>query len=229
MPISILNEELVFPSTSQATTEGMLAIGGDLSTERLLLAYQHGIFPWFNEDEPIVWWSPDPRFVLEPHAVKISKSMRSLLKKERFKITINKNFEAVISNCSAVPRKDQEGTWITNDMTEAYIKLHKLGWAHSFEAWSGSELIGGLYGVAMGTSFFGESMFSKITNASKFAFIKCCQLLEREQFDIIDCQIHSSHLESLGAHTMRRTTFENIIKKEPVFTTSTLKGMSETL
>lgn len=226
MPIFLLNEDLVFPDTAQAEPDGMLAIGGDLSPERLLLAYQNGIFPWFNEDDPIMWWSPSPRFVLKPNEVKVSKSMRPLLNKGAFEFTVNKDFEGVIENCKNTNRNNQEGTWITNEMKKAYLQLHHLGWAHSFESWKNGVLFGGLYGIAIGKSFFGESMFSKKSNASKYAFIKCCQLLEKEGFNIIDCQIHSEHLESLGAYDMSRTTFERIINETPPFTKSSLINLS---
>ncbi len=203
----ILTKELIFPSPDLADEEGLLAFGGDLSTERLLLAYRKGIFPWFGENEPICWWCPDPRFVLFPSELIISKSMRTVLNKDAFKFTINKAFEQVIKNCQKAYRKDQPGTWITNEVLEAYINLHKAGYAHSAEAWKDGELVGGIYGVLLGKIFFGESMFSKQSNASKFAFIKYIQHLKKQDVQLIDCQVYTEHLESLGARMIERNIF----------------------
>ncbi|MEZ5017301.1 MAG: leucyl/phenylalanyl-tRNA--protein transferase [Flavipsychrobacter sp.] len=206
MQLQVLDDTLWFPPVEQALPDGLLAIGGDLSTERLLLAYRNGIFPWFDDDVPL-WWSPDPRFVLYPEELKVSKSMKQLLKKEAFCFKTNTNFEQVITNCQQQPRKDQDGTWITNDIVTAYVKLHQLGYAHSAEAWQGNTLVGGLYGIRMGDAFFGESMFSHQSNASKYAFIKYVQLLKEEGVQLIDCQVHTSHLESLGARMIPRASF----------------------
>lgn len=208
----IIKKELVFPSPELADENGLLAVGGDLSTERLLLAYTNGIFPWYNEDEPILWWSPDPRFVLFPGQLKISKSMQALMNKDKFQFTINKAFVEVIRNCKTISRKGQAGTWISPAIQYAYTKLHELGFAHSAEAWKGNELIGGLYGIRIGNIFFGESMFSKISDASKFAFISYVKQLQAENVQLIDCQVYTEHLESLGATMIPRQHFINILK-----------------
>jgi len=202
-----------FPPVEEADEEGLLAIGGDLSAERLLLAYRSGIFPWFNETDPICWWSPDPRFVLFPAQLKVSKSMQQVLKKQTFQFSTNKAFEKVIQACSRVPRNGQDGTWITSNMQEAYIHLHQLGFAHSAEAWLNGELAGGLYGIRLGKVFFGESMFSLCSNASKFAFIRYIQQLQKEDVQLIDCQLHTQHLESLGASMIPRKKFIQHLKK----------------
>lgn len=190
----------------QALDDGLLAAGGDLSTERLLLAYRSGIFPWYDEGVPL-WWCPDPRFVLYPDQLYVSKSMKQLLKREAFEFTINKAFEDVISHCREAERKGQDGTWITPEVLNAYTRLHKLGYAHSAEAWHGGQLVGGLYGIRMGKVFFGESMFSLVSNASKYAFIKWVELLKAEGTELIDCQVYTEHLESLGAGMMARKDF----------------------
>lgn len=207
----LLNKDLFFPPVNTANEEGLLAIGGDLGTERLLLAYRSGIFPWYNEDEPICWWSPDPRFVLYPRELKVSKSMKTVLQNGKYRFTTNLAFEQVIQNCKAITRKGQDGTWISPDMQNAYTTLHKLGYAHSAEAWLGDELAGGLYGIRLGKLFFGESMFSLKTNASKFAFINYVQQLQTENVQLIDCQLHTSHLESLGARMIAREAFIQIL------------------
>jgi leucyl/phenylalanyl-tRNA---protein transferase len=207
----LLSKELFFPPLNMADENGLLAIGGDLSTERLLLAYRSGIFPWYNEDEPICWWSPDPRFVLYPAGLKVSSSMRTVLQNGKFRFTINRAFEQVIQNCKTVSRHDQDGTWISPAMQKAYTKLHELGYAHSAEAWLDGELVGGLYGVRLGNIFFGESMFSLQTNASKFAFINYVQQLQKENVQLIDCQLHTNHLESLGAVMISRELFSEIL------------------
>jgi len=209
----LIGKELIFPPVDQADEEGLLAIGGDLSAERLLLAYQNGIFPWYNEDEPICWWSPDPRFVLYPDKLKITKSMQTVLNNGTFRLTINRAFEEVIKNCKSVTRKNQDGTWISPDVQEAYINLHKLGYAHSAEAWVNGELVGGLYGIRLGKIFFGESMFSKVSNASKFAFINYVKQLQKEDVQLIDCQIYTDHLKSLGAMMIERENFINLLHK----------------
>jgi leucyl/phenylalanyl-tRNA--protein transferase len=210
MPIFALDEDLQFPDPNLAEADGLLAIGGDLSTARLLQAYKSGIFPWFEDDVPL-WWSPDPRFVLFPDELKISTSMKTLLKRKAFTFTINKSFAEVIRNCKSVMRDGQAGTWITAEMQEAYNELHKLGHAVSAEAWNGEELAGGLYGVRLGKIFFGESMFSHQSNASKYAFISFVEQLQSEGVELIDCQVYTAHLESLGARMIPRKEFLNKI------------------
>ena len=207
----ILTEEIAFPPIEDADEDGLLCIGGDLSTERLLLAYRSGIFPWYNEDEPICWWSPDPRFVLFPDELKISKSMQNILKQDSFQFTINKDFEAVIQNCKTISRKDQPGTWISAAVQGAYTRLHQLGHAHSAEAWMDGRLVGGLYGIRMGNIFFGESMFSIESNASKFAFINYVQQLQKENVHLIDCQEYTQHLETFGARMIGRPEFAALL------------------
>lgn len=206
-----LDKELIFPPVHLAEPDGLLAIGGDLSTERLLLAYRNGIFPWYEGDH-ILWWCPDPRFALIPSELKISKSMQQLIKRETFTFTIDRAFTEVISNCKTVPRRGQDGTWITEDVREAYTRLHKAGYAHSAEVWQGDELVGGLYGVRLGQVFFGESMFSKVSNASKYAFISYVEHLKTEDVQLIDCQVYTAHLESLGARMMARQNFVQMLK-----------------
>ncbi|MBT8259670.1 MAG: leucyl/phenylalanyl-tRNA--protein transferase [Bacteroidia bacterium] len=205
----VLTDKIEFPDVSLATRDGLLAIGGDLSVERLLLAYKSGIFPWFEIEQPILWWSPDPRFVLYPEKLKISKSMQQFLKKTEFRVTTNRAFEEVIKNCSKIKRSGQQGTWITNTMIKAYCNLHELGYAKSFEVWDKDNLIGGLYGIDFGNQVFcGESMFSKKSNASKLAFIK---LIEQSNYKLKDCQVHTKHIESLGAEEIPRENFLKII------------------
>jgi leucyl/phenylalanyl-tRNA--protein transferase len=200
-----IGEELIFPPHELATEEGILALGGDLSAERLILAYSNGIFPWFNEGEPIVWYSPWERMVLFPEELKISKSMRQLIRKNQFTITENTAFEEVIFNCKHIDRKDQLGTWITNEMEQAYIELHKKGLAKSVEVWFEGELVGGLYGIDLQNDVFcGESMFSKMSNTSKLAFI---HLTQNRGYKLIDCQVYNEHLASLGAREIPRKEF----------------------
>ena len=206
-----MNSNNAFPPIDQADEDGLLAIGGDLSTELLLEAYQQGIFPWYNEGDPICWYCPDPRFVLFPNQLIVSRSMRSILSQKRFRFTINKAFEQVIQQCKTIKRNDQEGTWITPAMEEAYIRMHQLGFAHSAEAWLGNKLVGGLYGIRLGHVFFGESMFSSEPNASKFAFIRYVQQLQKEQVQLIDCQVYTAHLESLGAVSISRNEFSRLL------------------
>lgn len=208
----ILSDRLEFPSVENANAEGLLAIGGDLSPERLLLAYKSGVFPWFNEDALILWWSPDPRMVLYPQKVNISKSMRKVMKGNQFSLTKNTCFEKVIDNCARTKRVGQEGTWITAAMKQAYIELHKKGFAKSYEVWEKGELVGGLYGVDLGHVFCGESMFGTVSNASKFAFIKLAQEVRKKNYKLIDCQIYTKHLESLGAEEVPRNEFVRILK-----------------
>ncbi|MFT5242166.1 MAG: leucyl/phenylalanyl-tRNA--protein transferase [Glaciecola sp.] len=203
--MNFLNNDLVFPDVSLASKEGIVAIGGDLSPERLLLAYKSGIFPWFDDEEPLVWWSPDPRFVLFPKHLKVSKSMKQVLSNSDFEITINKDFETVINHCSRIKRDGQKGTWITQNMKEAYTKLHELGYATSVEVWLDKELVGGLYGIDLNNGVFcGESMFSLVSNASKVGFIT---FIQNSNYNLIDCQVYTNHLESLGAQDISREAF----------------------
>jgi leucyl/phenylalanyl-tRNA--protein transferase len=206
MSLFVLDNELLFPPVRLAEPDGLLAIGGDLSTERLLLAYRNGIFPWY-EGRHILWWCPDPRFVLFPEELNESKSMRQLLKRNAFDFRINTAFGQVIASCKTIARRGQESTWITDEVKDAYTRLHAAGHAHSAEAWLNGELVGGLYGIRMGKVFFGESMFSKISNASKYAFISYVRQLQTEGVELIDCQVYTEHLESLGARMIGRDEF----------------------
>ena len=207
-----LGEKLEFPPVEHANAEGLLAVGGDLSVKRLMLAYRNGIFPWFNEDALILWWSPDPRMVLFPAKVKISKSMRRLINADVFEIRVNTAFEQVINHCAAVPRAGQRGTWITDEMKKAYLRLNHMGIAKSYEVWQEGTLVGGLYGVDLGHVFCGESMFSLVDNASKFALIKLAQDLHKKGYGLIDCQLYTSHLESMGAEEISREAYMEILK-----------------
>ena len=209
----IVSKEIYFPPVEEANEEGILALGGDLSSERLLLAYKSGIFPWFNEGEPIVWWSPDPRMVLFLDELVVSKSMKSVLKKNAFSITYNQHFEEVINNCQQIKREGQNGTWISNDMIQAYCKLHEIGIAKSVEVWQNNEIVGGLYGIDLGHIFCGESMFSKVSNASKVAFIHLVNQLKNQNYKLLDCQVHNDHLESLGCREIARQEFMGILKR----------------
>lgn len=204
-----LTEKLWFPKPEDATVDGLLAIGGDLSIDRLLLAYNSGIFPWFEDDQPILWWSPDERMVLFPEKFKVSKSLRKTLNSEKFKITFNQNFADVINHCATVPRKGQAGTWITEEMQEAYIALHKAGHAVSVEVWEKDKLVGGLYGIDLPQRkvFCGESMFSLVSDASKVAFYHLSEYSKTKNYKLIDCQIYNEHLESLGAEEIGREEF----------------------
>lgn len=210
MPLFILNSDLAFPSPSAAEPDGLLAVGGDLSKERLLLAYRLGIFPWY-EGKHILWWCPDPRFVLFPRELKESKSMRQLIRKSSWDFRIDSDFRQVIGRCKTVSRRGQESTWITEEVREAYIALHEAGYAHSAEVWDGSTLVGGLYGLRIGRVFFGESMFSTVSNASKYAFIHYVRQLGQESVQLIDCQVYTEHLESLGARMIPRTDFLGLL------------------
>lgn len=214
LDLYILNNSIAFPPVSEANNDGLLAIGGDLSVPRLLEAYHHGIFPWYDEDQPILWFSPDPRMILFPNELKISKSMKQLLRRNTFSVTFNKDFENVIDNCASIDRVDQLGTWITPDMKKAYTTLHKMGYATSVEVWKDSELVGGLYGVWLKDKnvFCGESMFSKVSNASKYGFIKLVEFLKENEVKLIDCQVHTNHLESLGAKEIPRDDFMKFLK-----------------
>lgn len=208
MVFRLPDDELVFPNPKLADPDGLLAVGGDLSTARLILAYENGIFPWFSEDDPICWYSPHERCVIHPDQVYISKSMRKLIKDEIFEITYDQDFEGVISNCAQVGRKDQPGTWITAEMQEAYIALHQEGHAHSVEVWQNGQLVGGLYGIQINKVFCGESMFSLVSNASKTALIWLCR---HKSFKMIDCQLPNDHLMSLGAVMISRQDYMNTI------------------
>jgi len=209
VPVLSLDDTLSFPHPALAEEDGLLAVGGDLSPERLLAAYRLGIFPWYNEDEPVLWWSPDPRFVLFPSELKLSKSVRPLLNKNAFRFTVNKAFAEVIAHCREVPRAGQEGTWISQEVENAYTELHRRGYAHSAEVWENDTLVGGLYGIRLGTVFFGESMFSLRSNASRYAFAKYAQLLHKDGVQLIDCQVYTAYLESMGARMIEGKEFRN--------------------
>jgi leucyl/phenylalanyl-tRNA--protein transferase len=206
-----LDKKMFFPPVSNANRDGILAIGGDLSPERLQLAYKSGVFPWFEQGEPITWWSPNPRMVLFLEELYISKSMRNTLNRNIFSVTFNQNFRDVISNCQQVKRDGQTGTWITNDMIEAYCTLHALGIAKSVEVWQNDELVGGLYGIDLGHVFCGESMFSLVSNASKVAFITLVNQLKKDNYSLLDCQVYNEHLESLGCKEIERELFMKIL------------------
>lgn len=211
--IYFLTEKLEFPPVQAAGPEGLLAVGGDLSPERLLLAYANGIFPWFSEGYSILWWSPDPRMVLFPAEVRISKSMEQVFRSKRFTVTQNTNFELVLKQCAEIERDGHHGTWITQEMREAYLRLHQMGYAKSFEVWEGESLVGGLYGVDLGHVFCGESMFSAVSNASKVAFIELARVLQKKNYKCIDCQMYTPHLESLGARQIPREHFLQLLTK----------------
>lgn len=213
MPVFRLTKENIFPNPELSEEDGLLAIGGDLSLERLILAYCNGIFPWYNEGEPILWWCPKPRFILIPKEVKISKSMKKIIQKDEFKVTFNNDFHGVISNCKRTREENNEGTWITDDMKNAYINLYNNGYAMSVEAYLNDELVGGLYGVKIGKCFFGESMFSKVSNASKMALIKLAEKLQNEGFIFIDCQMHTKHLESMGGKFVDWSNFKYLLNR----------------
>ena len=211
-----IHDPIDFPDVSLALTDpdGLLAIGGDLSVKRLLTAYRKGIFPWYNEDQPILWWSPNPRAVLFPDNLKVSKSLRKTLRKKQFTVSFDKDFEGVIQAC-AEPRATQSGTWISNEMQQAYIRMHKEAHAHSVECWLDGELVGGLYGISTGNIFFGESMFSRTTDASKVAFVYLVRHLQNKHYRLIDCQVSSDHLETLGASDIDREEFVNYLEDSP--------------
>ena len=209
-----LFDNLYFPPVSEADEEGILAVGGDLSPERLKLAYQKGIFPWFNEGEPILWWAPDPRMVLFLDELVISKSMRNILNRKQFTVTFNTNFKEVISNCQKIQRIGQDGTWISADIVESYCELNRQGIAKSVEVWQDDVLVGGLYGVDLGHIFCGESMFSEVSNASKVAFISLVKHLEKENYKLLDCQVYNPHLDSLGCREIDREEFMSILKSK---------------
>jgi leucyl/phenylalanyl-tRNA--protein transferase len=207
MPVYQLTDEVVFPPTDHAEPDGLLAVGGDLSAERLLLAYRLGIFPWYSEGQPILWWSPDPRIILEPGEFHLSRRLSQILKKGNFKVTFDRAFTEVIRGCSATPRKGQDGTWITPEMMDAYIRLHKMGFAHSAESWLDDEVVGGIYGISLGRCFFGESMFFTQSNASKVALATMIQRFMTWGFHMVDAQVTSEHLIRLGAKEIPRHVF----------------------
>ena len=207
MPVFALTEELVFPDPRLAHSSGLLAVGGDLRPDRLLLAYSLGIFPWPIPGYPLAWFSPNPRMVLYPDQIKVSRSLRGLIRKGTFDVRVDTAFERVAHRCAEIERRKQDSTWITTEMLEAYVELHRLGFAHSFESWQDDELVGGLYGLSLGAGFFGESMFFDVDNASKVAFVALAQQVEQWGFAIVDCQVHTAHLESLGAAEIPREQF----------------------
>lgn len=219
MPVYRLIDEIVFPPPEEAAPDGLLAIGGDLSSERLLLAYKLGIFPWYNDGQPILWWSPDPRLILEPQEFHISRRLRQIINKGVLKVTFDKAFESVIRACASVPRRGQDGTWITPDMEKAYIRLHEEGFAHSVESWLGGQLVGGIYGVSLGRCFFGESMFSYKSNASKVALAALVERLKAWDFHLLDAQVTTRHLLSLGAQEIPRSMFLKRLKEALRFPT----------
>jgi leucyl/phenylalanyl-tRNA--protein transferase len=207
VPIFRLPREIAFPDPEQAEPDGLLAVGGDLSPERLLAAYAAGIFPWFAEGTPILWWSPDPRLVLEPARLHVSQSLRRTLRRGRFRVTSDLAFERVLRRCAGRERPGQDGTWITPDMIRAYLRLHRLGFAHSFEAWEGDDLAGGLYGVSLGAAFFGESMYADRPDASKVAFVQAVEFLAGRGVGLLDAQVRTQHLLRFGAHEIPRREF----------------------
>lgn len=209
MPVFQLTDDLVFPPVELAEPPGYLAIDGDLSIERLLLAYESGIFPWPLDEHPLVWWAPNPRFVLYPEKLRVTRSLRRVIARGEFKITYDQDFPGVIEGCRLTVRKGQDDTWITREMMDAYIRLHEEGYAHSVEAWIDGELAGGLYGVSLGSCFFGESMFTKVTDASKCAFVSLVERLTAMNFDLIDCQVETDHLRTFGAEEVPRDRFMN--------------------
>lgn len=207
MPVFLLSDDIVFPSPHLASKEGLLAVGGDLTQKRLLLAYQMGIFPWFSNNEPIMWWSPDPRLILIPGEMRISRTLKKTIKKNMFDVTMDSAFVQVINQCAQVRLQNNQDTWIVKEMIDAYCKLHESGFAHSVEAWHRGELAGGLYGVSLGGSFFGESMFTRVSNASNVAFVKLVEHLIAQSFDLVDCQIPTEHLVRFGAKEISRARF----------------------
>ncbi len=207
IPIYELNEDLVFPPAEHAEPDGLLALGGDLSVERLVLAYRSGLFPWYNEGEPVLWWSPDPRLVLRPSELTISRSLGKTLRQQRFRYSLNREFEAVVTACSEVPRPGQDGTWIQTEMIRAYTTLHEAGYAHSLEVYQDEVLVAGLYGVALGQCFFGESMFTRVDDASKCGFVCLVNFLHVQGVRMIDCQVHTEHLARFGATMVPREAF----------------------
>ena len=222
MPVFLLSETINFPHPRLASRQGLLAIGGDLSQDRLLLAYRHGIFPWFNDQEPILWWSPDPRLVLFPGELSISRSLQKILKKDVFQVTLDREFRRVITACARTRTENNEPTWIVEDMIDAYCRLHAAGFAHSVEVWYKGDLAGGLYGVSLGRCFFGESMFARVSNTSKVALVKLVEHLKSLSFQLIDCQVTTRHLISMGAREISRNRFLALLEESLQF--PTLKG-----
>jgi len=222
MPVFVLDNSLEFPHPKYSEPTGLLAIGGDLKIERLLLAYKNGIFPWYSEGNPILWFSPDPRLILLPRQLRVSKNLGKVIKSQKFKVKFDTCFEDVIFRCAKIRRKNQDGTWITNEMVDAYIKLHEEGLAHSVESFYEGELVGGLYGVSLGAVFFGESMFYSLNNASKVALYYLVRSLESWKFDFIDSQIPTDHMKSLGAREIDRDSFLKMLEKS--LNKKTIKG-----
>jgi len=206
MPVYRLDQRLVFPPVHLAE-DGLLAVGGDLTPERLLLAYSQGIFPWYGRNMPILWHSPDPRMVMEPRTLNVQRSLRKAIRRRPYQLKMDTAFEAVLRGCAETPRPDQAGTWLVPDMINAYVRMHELGFAHSIEAWRGDELVGGLYAVSLGAAFFGESMFARADDASKIAYVACVRQLEAWDISLIDCQVHTDHLERFGAIEIPRESY----------------------
>jgi leucyl/phenylalanyl-tRNA--protein transferase len=219
VPIFQLTDELSFPHPSLATEEGLLAVGGDLRPQRLILAYSHGIFPWYSEGRPILWWCPSPRLVLYPAELHVGRSLRKTIRRGTYEVTVDTAFERVISACAVTKRPEQDGTWITQDMKAAYVQLHEMGIAHSVEAWRDGELVGGVYGLALGRAFFGESMFAKQPDASKVAFVHLVRQLEAWDFDVIDCQVVTEHLVRFGAREIELEPFLDILERATAHST----------
>jgi leucyl/phenylalanyl-tRNA---protein transferase len=213
MTVYRLTGKIAFPPPELADDDGLLAVGGDLSVDRLALAYAMGIFPWYSGASPILWWSPNPRLVLFPQELKVSRTLRQTVKKGLYRVTSNVAFEDVIRSCATIPRKGEKGTWITEEMINAYLRLHQAGYAHSIEAWDGGELAGGLYGIILGRAFFGESMFAKKSDASKVAFATYVTQLAEKGFELIDCQVATDHLKRFGAREIPRAEFMEHLKK----------------
>ncbi len=211
MPIYQLSNALIFPENHLATSDGLLAVGGDFSIDRMLLAYRKGIFPWYEKGQPIMWWSPNPRFVLKPNSLKVSKSLKQSIRNRGFKVTFNQNFSQVLKGCKTINRKGQYGTWLTNELIQSLNGLHQLGWSHSVEVWLNDQLIAGVYGLAFGKIFFGESMFSTITDASKVGFVALVEQLKQQNFELIDCQIFTPHLASFGAELIPLEQFNQFL------------------
>ncbi len=222
MPVFLLSDKISFPPPYLASKEGLLAVGGDLGQKRLLLAYRTGIFPWFSDDEPILWWSPDPRLVLYPEEIRVSKTLKKIIKKKMFHVTMDSAFVQVINQCAKIRLQNNQGTWIIKEMIDAYSKLHESGFAHSVEAWYQGELAGGLYGVSLGRCFFGESMFTRVSNASNVALVKLVEYLNALSFDMIDCQLTTEHLLRFGAREIPRVSFLKQLGES--LKTSTKKG-----
>ncbi len=222
MPVFQLPDDLNFPSPDLAEDNGLLAVGGDLSESRLLLAYSKGIFPWYSEGDPILWWSPDPRMILVPDKFKCSRSLKQTIKKGSYQVTMDSAFKSVIMHCASVHSISDGDTWITDEMMEAYIHLHRSGVAHSVETWFDDKLVGGLYGVSLGSAFFGESMFAEKSDASKVAFVSLIQQLQKWKFTLVDCQITTAHLKTFGAHEVSRRKFMALLGS--ALTVGTKKG-----